>query len=63
MQANMLNWGYIEGASECECGQAPQIIDHLLSCDLVHGMCTIKDPTEAYDVALRFARHWQKVVW
>ena len=47
MQANMLNWGYIEGATECEWGQAPQIMDHLLSCDLVHGMCTIQDLTEA----------------
>ena len=33
-------------------------MDHMLSCDMIHGMCTIEDLAEANDIELRFARHW-----
>ena len=59
---NMLKWGYIDGAADCECMEGIQTMPHLLRCNRLHHPCTDWDLAVANDVALACARHWETVV-
>ena len=49
-KSNMLRWGNTEDAADCEWGQGPQTMEHLLSCGMWNGTCMPKDMAEANDV-------------
>ena len=43
-KALMQKWGYnLDGSTECDCGEAPQTMEHLLNCTLLPEPCTSHD--------------------
>ncbi|KAG7303178.1 hypothetical protein JYU34_011639 [Plutella xylostella] len=55
---NLCKWGYTVGTNLCDCGTAPQTMEHLLSCPLCPSTCTREDLLQANQNAIKVASFW-----
>ncbi|KAG7306872.1 hypothetical protein JYU34_008341 [Plutella xylostella] len=55
---NLCKWGYTVGNNLCDCGTAPQTMEHLLSCPLCPSTCTRDDLLQANQNAIIVASFW-----